>query len=110
MIGLIMKTYFLLFTILFSVSVLADCCNFEIDSSVGQCSTIDHDQNDGCGDESQHAEAQHCHCSPINHFKIIPKNIVVMPAPCSIQAELIPVSDLFLFSNFESLIFHPPIA
>ncbi len=105
-----MKIFFLLFTILFSASVLADCCNFEVDSSVEQCSTIDHDQNDGCGDEDEHAESQHCHCSPINHFKIIPFNKIVMTVPFSIKSELIPVSGSSLVSKFESLIFHPPIA
>lgn len=104
-----MKALFLIFTILFSASVLADCCNFEVDSSVEMCSTIEHDQNDGCGDEDQHSEAQHCHCSPINHFKMIPDNKIVMMAPCSFQTELIPISDSLLISNFESLIFHPPI-
>lgn len=105
-----MKIFFLLFTLLFSASVLADCCNFEIESTVEQCSSIDHDQNDGCGDETQHTEAQHCHCSPINHFQIIPFNKILMTAPRSFQTETIPVSDSSLISNYESRIFHPPIA
>lgn len=105
-----MKTLILIFTILFSASVLADCCNFEVETSENQCSTIEHDQNDSCGEESQHSEAQHCHCSPINHFKIISDTKVVMISPFSSQEDLIPVSDSLLNSKYESFIFHPPIA
>lgn len=74
-----------------------------------QCSAIEYGQSDDCGDETQHSEAQHCHCSPINHFKIFPHTKIVMMAPCSNQAELIPISESLLVSHFESLIFHPPI-
>ena len=71
-----MKLFILLITILFSASVLADCCNFEVESSKEYCSSIKKDHsNDNCGDKTQHSEeAQHCHCSPINHFKIISQN------------------------------------
>ncbi len=104
------KVLFLIFTVLFSASVLADCCNFEVETSVDQCSTIKHDQNDHCGDESQHTESQHCHCSPLNHFKVLPENKIVMTPPSSKQDELGTILHPLLISHFESLIFHPPIA
>ncbi|MES2525496.1 MAG: hypothetical protein V4598_00350 [Bdellovibrionota bacterium] len=104
------KILFLIFTVLFSASVLGDCCNFEVEESVEQCATIDHDQNDNCGDESQHTESQHCHCSPINHLKILPQLNVVKFSPALKIIVLIPVSDSHLTSDFESFIFHPPIA
>jgi len=106
-----MKNFFLIFTILFSASVLADCCNFEFETSDGQVKTIASEhQDDDCGDSSEHSETQHCHCSPVNHLKIISANRINLNAPYSIQLELIPSSHFLLTSNFENLIFHPPIA
>lgn len=105
-----MKILLLFFAILFSASVLADCCNFEIESSLEQYSALNHDQNDNCGDESNHTEAKHCHCSPINHFKIIPDNKLIMTSPTSVGLNLIPISHSLLKSHYESFIFHPPIA
>lgn len=106
-----MKIFFLIFTLFFSVSVLADCCNFEAETSVEQCSKIEKAHEDHCGDSSQHSEdAQHCHCSPINHFKIFSSSKISVAAPISIQNVPFPFSKSLLISKFESLIFHPPIA
>ena len=105
-----MRLILLVFTLLFSLSVAADCCNYEIETSINQCMAFDTDhQDDNCDDSSQHSEAQHCHCSPINHFKITSQNKIVMTAPYSIRTEIIPNLESLLISNFESTIFHPPI-
>ncbi len=97
-------------TLLFSVSVLADCCNFEFESPVELSSTLETEHHDDdCGDRPQHSESQHCHCSPINHFKIIPDHRMVMDTPHCYKTERIPSSESLLTSDFESIIFHPPI-
>lgn len=106
-----MKALVLLLTILFSFSVLADCCNFEVPASDEQCSEIVSSHSDNCSNSSEHSEeSQHCHCSPICHFKIIPDNKFKVASPASYNSEPAHFSKSLLISNFEFLIFHPPIA
>lgn len=105
-----MKIFFLLFTLLFSASVLADCCNFEVTASEEQCSEVRSGHSDNCNDSSEHSEeSQHCHCSPICHFKIITDNKLSVASPVSYNSEQTPFSKSLLISNFEFIIFHPPI-
>lgn len=106
-----MKAFVLLLTILFSFSVLADCCNFEVPASEEQCSEVRSSHNDNCNDSTEHSdESQHCHCSPICHFKIITDNKLEVASPVSYNSEQTPFSKSLLISKFEFLIFHPPIA
>ena len=99
---------FLLFTILFSASVFADCCNFEVETSMEQVERVDVDHKD-CETQDSHSAAEHCHCSPQNHFKIFPQDNIVISFPFSFSSSLIISSEISLESTFESFIFHPPI-
>jgi len=104
-----MKTLFLIFTILFSFSVLADCCNTEIQFSGEESHTY---QTDGthCGDTSEHgAQAQHCHCSPLNHLKILASEKIVITLPSSEESSLNGFIKPFQDSLYVNTIFHPPI-
>lgn len=104
-----MKIFFLFITLLFSASVLADCCNFEIETSFDQCQAID-SADDHCGDSSgPHSEPEHCHCSPINHLRILSASTFVISLPPSFGIELISTPDSLFNSLYEASIFHPPI-
>ena len=104
-----MRLIFLIFTLIFSVGVLADCCNFEIESSIEKCSSIDMDH---CKDSSeQTSEPDHCHSCPTYQPRILSFDefVITLPTP-SFIAELIPAPDSLFNSDYESSIFHPPIA
>lgn len=104
-----MKLFFLIITLLFSVSVLADCCIFEIESSIEQCQVLDAD-SEHCGDSSdQHSGPEHCHCSPTSHLRILSSDKFVINLPPSFPAELIRSPDSIFSSCYETSIFHPPI-
>ncbi len=104
-----MRLIFLIFTLVFSFGVLADCCNFEIESSVEKCSSIDMNH---CKDGSeQSSEPEHCRSCPIYQPRILLSDEFVITLPTtSITAELIPAPDSLFNSLYESSIFHPPIA
>ena len=104
-----MRLIFLIFTLVFSFGVLADCCNFEIESSVEKCSSIDMDH---CKDGSeQTSEPVHCHSCPIYQPRILPSDEFVITLPtASFIAKLISAPDSLFNSDYESSIFHPPIA
>jgi hypothetical protein len=105
----LMRLIFLIFTLIFSVGVLADCCNFEIESSIEKCSSIDLDH---CRDSSeQTSEPDHCHSCPMNQPRILSSEEFVITLPAnSFTAALIPAPDSLFNSDYESSIFHPPIA
>lgn len=106
-----MKIFFFLFAMIFSASVLADCCNFEVEeASYEQRSTVDEAHHDDCGTEAEHSDSSHCHCSPINHFKIIVDFSIPLMTPRSIDLGLIPVRESKLESHYHASIFQPPIS
>ncbi|WP_408096348.1 hypothetical protein ACJVC5_15015 [Peredibacter sp. HCB2-198] len=100
-----MKVLFLIFTILFSASVFADCCNFEVQTS-HSIEMEHHDEHE----EKSHSTQEHCHCSPINHLKILPQDSIALNEPTSIPSTEFFAFDQLKISKFESSIFHPPIA
>jgi hypothetical protein len=107
-----MKLIFLILTVLFSASVLADCCNFEVETSYDHLTSLEknhpHQHEDTAS--GQHSEATHCHCSPLGHFKLIQETKLIISPPPSSLADRILSSTRLLLSHFESQIFHPPIA
>lgn len=102
-----MRLILLLLTLMFSLSVVADCCNYEIDTPNLEVSVSSDHQN--CDDNEEHSEKQDCHCSTVNHFKIISNKKLVLAAPISTENSLISSKKSLIISQFESLIFHPPI-
>jgi|GEM_PF-6810189 len=105
-----MKVLILILTILFSASVLADCCNFEIETNFDQCQTMDSD-GDHCSESSnQHSEAEHCKCSQANHLRILAVDHILIKLPTFDLVEHFFSFEQFHDSSFESSIFHPPIA
>lgn len=102
-----MKLFFLIITLLFSVSVLADCCNDEVE--VSSDAVHEHCQ-DEAPSKAQTKTTHHCHCTPMGHLRFISDSSVslIIPSPSS---ELpIPSHTSHLSSSYEALIFHPPIA
>lgn len=102
-----MKSFFLILTILFSFSVAADCCNFEIDFGSDSIASAEHTETD-C-DKNVPSE-NHCHCTTTNHVKIHTVSEYSFSSPVSIQLSTFPITDQQLFSTYEDSIFHPPIA
>ena len=103
-----MKVMFLILTLLFTTSVLADCCNFEAPST--ETVSIEHGQTDDCGTDESHTDSQHCHCPNLGHVKILSESrFVILQAPVKISTAFATLKTLEL-SNFESRIFHPPRA
>src|SRR5688572_10731904 len=100
-----MKIFFLVLTLLFSASVLADCCNFEIESPFEQHQAIG-DDADHCGDSSDlPSEPEHCHCSPLNHVRTILTDKFVIIPPLSFPVELITTPDSLFNSLYKASIF-----
>lgn len=107
-----MKILILIITMLFSLSVLADCCNFEfseeeISSVYGEVVK----QADNCGDTSQnhpHNDRHHCGCAHLSHLKIMngEKSQILPPYSMFLKANTDPY--LLKISTFSMSIFHPP--
>lgn len=104
-----MKVFLLLITLMFSASVLADCCNFEIETDAEHSQVMG--DGDHCNDSSdEHSEAESCHCSPVCQIRILTTHVHAISFPTSYPIELFFTRDSLSVSFFESSIFHPPIA
>lgn len=101
-----MKMLLLIFTLLFSYSVLADCCNsVEFDD----CKT---ELLKSAGSHSDSTENEHeaCHCTFSCGPKILKKTTIVLSNDSVVKASDFP-RYLNLFKNFDpSPLLHPPIS
>ncbi len=105
-----MKILLLLFTFTFSFSVLADCCNVEVESANEHCQSVGQ-SHDHCDDDGEKdAAPEHCHCAPSCRLRFHSSVKVAVALPSSFSLEHTFSSDLPTTSSYESSVFHPPIA